>query len=392
MRLFIASEDDIVKGKVTDIYFDRTVEILKKLGLENLKVRMEFHVYSLPKNYKWAVFAGLEEVLRLLEGLPVTVYSMPEGTLFKEIEPLLIIEGNYIDFAKYETALLGIIRHSSSIATKAARIKSLAMDKTFLFFGLRVIHPAIAPMADRAAYIGGMDGISGVISGEMFNIKPSGTMPHALIISIGDNEKAWKAFDEIMPPEVPRIALVDTFEDERTEALKAAKLLGNRLYGVRLDTPSSRRGNFKRIIEEVRWTLKIHGFENVKIIASGGIDEEDVIKLKDIVDGFGVGTSIAFSQSIDVSADIVEKFMDSRWVPITKRGKWPGAKQVYRCGDTLDNDIITLLDQKPPKEGCKPLLRRYMENGKILEKLPSIKEIREYVLDQLRKLISHQAL
>ncbi|MEM0373984.1 MAG: nicotinate phosphoribosyltransferase, partial [Sulfolobales archaeon] len=207
MRFFIASEEDILSGKVTDIYFQRTVEILKRLGLENLRVRMEFHVYSLPKGYKWAVFAGLEEVLRLLEGLPLTVYSIPEGTLFKEIEPLLIIEGKYIDFAVYETALLGIIRHSSSIATKAARIKALAIDKTFLFFGLRVLHPAIAPMADRAAYIGGMDGVSGVISEEFFKIKPSGTMPHALIISVGDNEKAWKAFDEVMPSDVPRIAL-----------------------------------------------------------------------------------------------------------------------------------------------------------------------------------------
>jgi len=392
MRLFIASEEDILRGKVTDIYFQRAVEILKRLGLENVKVRMEFHVYGLPKGYKWAVFAGLEEVLRLLEGLPVTVYSIPEGTLFKEIEPILIIEGRYVDFAVYETAILGIIRHSSSIATKAARIKALAIDKTFIFFGLRVLHPAIAPMADRAAYIGGMDGISGVISEEFFKIKPTGTMPHALIITVGDNEKAWKAFDEVMPPEVPRIALVDTFEDERTEALKAAKLLGDRLYGVRLDTPSSRRGNFRRLIEEVRWTLKINGYNNVKIFASGGIDEEDVIKLRDVVDGFGVGTSIAFPPSVDVSADIVEKFIDNKWVPITKRGKWPGAKQVYRCGSLPDDDIITLLDEKPPKEDCRPLLKKYMENGKIIERLPSIKEIRDYVIAQLKEVIARQAL
>ncbi|MEM1625709.1 MAG: nicotinate phosphoribosyltransferase [Sulfolobaceae archaeon] len=392
MRFFIASEEDILSGKVTDIYFQRTVEILKRLGLENLRVRMEFHVYSLPKGYKWAVFAGLEEVLRLLEGLPLTVYSIPEGTLFKEIEPLLIIEGKYIDFAVYETALLGIIRHSSSIATKAARIKALAIDKTFLFFGLRVLHPAIAPMADRAAYIGGMDGVSGVISEEFFKIKPSGTMPHALIISVGDNEKAWKAFDEVMPSDVPRIALVDTFEDERTEALKAARLLGDRLYGIRLDTPSSRRGNFRRLIEEVKWTLKINGYHNVKIFASGGIDEEDVIKLKDVVDGFGVGTSIAFPPSVDVSADIVEKYINGEWVPITKRGKWPGAKQIYRCGSIPDDDIITLLNEKPPKEGCKPLLKKYMENGKIIEPLPSVKEIREYVISQLKEVIARQAL
>lgn len=127
---------------------------------------------------------------------------MPEGTLFKEIEPVMIIEGNYLDFGVFETAFLGMLRHSSSIATKAARIKSLAMDKTVLFFGLRALHPAIAPMADRSAYIGGCDGISGAFDREYFNIEPSGTMPHALMLVVGDNVKAWKAFDEAMPPSV----------------------------------------------------------------------------------------------------------------------------------------------------------------------------------------------
>ncbi|BFH74395.1 nicotinate phosphoribosyltransferase [Sulfurisphaera javensis] len=386
MKFYIASEEEILSGKITDIYFERTEQTLKHLGVTNARVRMEVHSYGLPQGYKWAVFAGLEEVLRLFEGKPVDVYAMPEGTLFKEIEPVMIIEGNYLDFGVYETAFLGILRHSSSIATKAARIKSLAMDKTVLFFGLRALHPAIAPMADRAAYIGGCDGISGAFDREYFGIEPSGTMPHALMLVVGDNVKAWKAFDEAMPPNVPRIILADTFEDERTEALKAAEALKDRIYGIRLDTPSSRRGNFRKIIQEVRWTLNIHGYNNVKIIVSGGIDEEDVINLKDLVDGFGVGTSIAFPPSVDFSADIVEKYADGKWVPYTKRGKWPGAKQVYRCGPTPDNDIITLLDQKPLSEGCTPLLVKYMENGKLIRNLPSIKEIREYVLSQLKKI------
>ncbi|TRM73313.1 nicotinate phosphoribosyltransferase, partial [Sulfolobus sp. B5] len=209
----------------------------------------------------------------------------------------------------YETAILGILRHYSSITTKAARIKSLAMDKTIFYFGLRSLHPAIAPMADRAAYIGGIDGVSGAMSKEYLGVNPSGTMPHALMLVVGDNVTAWKAFDEAMGPEVPRIVLVDTFEDERTEALKAANLLGDKLYGIRLDTPSSRRGNFKKIIQEIRWTLDINGYKHVKIFVSGGIDEDDVINLRDHVDGFGVGTSISFPPSVDFSADIVEKYI-----------------------------------------------------------------------------------
>ncbi|QGR19041.1 nicotinate phosphoribosyltransferase [Stygiolobus azoricus] len=387
MRFYIANEASILKGEITDVYFDRTIRTLEHLGLKEVKVRMEIHSYGLPKDYKWAVFTGLEEVLNLLEGKDVTVYAMPEGTLFKEIEPVMIIEGNYLDFGVYETAFLGILRHYSSISTKAARIKRLALDKTVLFFGLRALHPAIAPMVDRAAYIGGCDGVSGAFNEKTIGVKPSGTMPHALMLSVGDNVKAWKAFDEAMPPDVARIMLVDTFEDERTEALKAAQLLKDKLYGIRLDTPSSRRGNFRKIIQEVRWTLNIHGFTNVKIYVSGGIDEDDIIQLRDVVDGFGVGTSIATpSEGVDFSADIVEKFENGKWIPFTKRGKWPGAKQVYRCGDTPDTDVITLLDVQPPRPECKPLLKKVMERGKIITDLPSAKEIREYVLEQLKKL------
>jgi len=387
MRFYIADEASILKGEITDVYFDRAVRTLEHLGFKEVKVRMEIHSYGLPKDYQWAVFTGLEEVLNLLEGKDVTVYAMPEGTLFKEIEPVMIIEGNYLDFGVYETAFLGILRHYSSISTKAARIKRLALDKTVLFFGLRALHPAIAPMVDRAAYIGGCNGVSGAFNEKTIGVKPSGTMPHALMLSVGDNVKAWKAFDEAMPPDVPRIILADTFEDERTEALKAAQLLKDKLYGIRLDTPSSRRGNFRKIVQEVRWTLNIHGFTNVKIYVSGGIDEDDIIQLRDIVDGFGVGTSIANpSEGVDFSADIVEKFENGKWIPFTKRGKWPGAKQVYRCGDTPDTDVITLLDVQPPRPECKPLLKKVMERGKVITDLPSAKEIREYVLEQLKKL------
>ncbi|MEM1879974.1 MAG: nicotinate phosphoribosyltransferase [Desulfurococcaceae archaeon] len=385
MRLYIASEEDILNGVVTDIYFTRTVKILRAKGIRK-KVRMEFHVHKLPKGYEWAVFAGLEEVLYVLKDKPVMVYAMPEGTLFKAGEPIMIIEGYYDDFAVYETALLGILRHYSSIASKAARIKKLAGNKRVLFFGLRALHPAIAPMADRAAYIGGVDAVSGVASSKYLSLQPQGTMPHALIIVYGDQVEAWKAFDEVIEHDVPRIMLVDTFYDERIEALMAAQTLKNRLYGVRLDTPSSRRGDMRAIVEEVRWTLDIHGYKNVKIAVSGGIDEKEIVKLRDIVDIFGVGTSIAMPPSIDISADIVELYEDGEWKPITKRGKLPGAKQVYRKRPGL-NDIVTLLD-KPLEvpEGYTPLLRKYLENGKLVYELPRLEEIRSHVLSQLEEV------
>lgn len=385
MRIYVASPEEIIEGLTTDVYFVRTRDILVKKGIRK-KVRMEFHVHNLPRGYEWAVYAGLEEALYILKGKPVTVYSLPEGTLFKEREPLMIIEGYYDDFAIYETPVLGVLRHYSSIASKAARIKKLARDRRVLFFGLRALHPAIHPMADRAAYIGGVDTVSGVASEKYLGLKPSGTMPHALIIIMGNQLDAWKAFDEVIENDVPRIMLVDTFFDERIEALMAASFLGEKLYGIRIDTPSSRRGDLKAIVNEVRWTLDIHGYGNVRIVVSGGIGEKEIHELRDIVDAFGVGTAIANPPSVDISADIVEVEEDGVWRPITKRGKFPGAKQLYRRRPGL-NDFIALLDRgRPPSEDYKPMLIKYMENGELVTELPSLTEIREYVVKQLEEV------
>ncbi|MEM4514175.1 MAG: nicotinate phosphoribosyltransferase, partial [Ignisphaera sp.] len=111
MRFYIASEEDILNGKITDIYFVRTKKILKAKGLENVRVRMEVHVLDLPKGHEWAVYAGLEEALYLLKGKPLNVYSLPEGTLIREYTPVMIVEGNYYDMCELETPLLGILRH-----------------------------------------------------------------------------------------------------------------------------------------------------------------------------------------------------------------------------------------------------------------------------------------
>ena len=387
-KLYMPTLDEILSGVITDIYFERTKRIIERSGLSDVKVRMEAHVYSLPEGYEWAIYAGLEEVLAMLRGKPIDVYSLPEGTIFKAKEPLLMIEGRYVDFGIFETALLGILRFASSIATKAARIKIAAGGKTVLYFGLRALHPAVAPSADRAAYIGGADGVSGLFSEKYIGVKPSGTMPHALIIIFGDQVKAWKAFYETVGEEAPLITLVDTFCDEREEALMAARTFGEKLWGVRLDTPSSRRGKMKEIAEEVRWTLNLHGYKNVKIIISGGLDEKKIAELKDVADGFGVGTSISAAPNIDISMDIVEIEKNGKWIPITKRGKLPGAKQLYRCKGL--QDYIVPWSEKPPlcPDGSKPkpLMKKFIENGRLVEDLPSVKEIREYVIYQLKEL------
>ena len=101
-------------------------------------------------------------------------------------------------------------------------------------------------------------------------------MPHSLCLFWARCGAAIVAFDEVIESGVPRVALIDTFGDEKFEAVAAAEAIGSRLSAVRLDTPASRRGDFKRIIEEVRWELDLRGFEDVKIFVSGGINEKSI--------------------------------------------------------------------------------------------------------------------
>lgn len=380
---YIAHEDEIKAGKTTDVYFIRTKKILEEKGIHK-KVFADISTTSLPKGWKWGVLAGVEEVAKLLEGHPVNVYSMPEGTIFHPYEPVMQIEGYYEEFGIFETALLGMLSQASGIATAALRVKMAAKFKPVYSFGIRHMHPAIAPMIDRSAFIGGCDGVSGVLGAEMIGEKPVGTMPHALIITVGDQVKAWKYFDEVMPEEVPRVALVDTFCDEKMEALMAAEALGEKLAAVRLDTPSSRRGNFKRIVEEVRWELDLRGYKHVKIFLSGGLNEESIKELADIADAFGVGGSIASAKPIDFSLDIVE--VEGK--PLTKRGKLSGRKQIYRCENGHYHRVPAEKKlEKCPVCGAKvePLLKPLIENGEIVTELPKAREIREYVLEQAKK-------
>jgi len=380
-RFYVADEGDILAGRTTDVYFLRTRRVLVEKGIEK-KVFAEVSTTSLPGS--WGVLAGVEEVAKLLEGLPVNVYAMREGTVFHPYEPVLQIEGHYEKFGIYETALLGTLSQASGIATAALRVKIAANFKPVYSFGIRHMHPAIAPMIDRAAFIGGCDGVSGVLGAEMIGENPVGTMPHALILVVGDQVKAWKYFDEVVEPEVPRTALVDTFCDEKFEALMAAEALGEKLAAVRLDTPSSRRGNFRKIIEEVRWELDLRGYDWVKIFVSGGLNEENIREIVDVADAFGVGSAIASAKPVDFSLDIVE--VEGK--PITKRGKLSGRKQVYRC----ENGHYHRVPAEKKLERCpvcgakvEPLLQPLIESGEIVGELPKAREIREYVLEQAEK-------
>jgi nicotinate phosphoribosyltransferase len=337
---FTADPRDVIAGRITDVYFERALRILKAKGVDPV-VKAEFIAKGLPDAWKWALFTGIDEAVPLLKQLRVKVRAMKEGTVFYPYEPVMEIEGRYQDFCVYETALLGLICQASGVATKAARVKKLAGDRLVMSFGARRMHPILAPMIERNAYIGGCDGVAVVKSGELIGEDPMGTMPHSLILCMGSTVDAIRAYDEVLEPKLKRVALVDTFQDEKFETLNVAQALGDRLYAVRFDTPGSRRGNFYRILEETRWELDLRGFRHVKFFVSGGINEADIPELNPVVDGYGIGTSISNAPVVDFAMDIVE--VDGK--PLAKRGKWSGSKRMIacaRCGErkVIPNDLF----------------------------------------------------
>lgn len=391
-RFFTASDEDILAGRTTDIYFKRTMEILKAKGMLDIKALAEMTVAKLPRDWQWGVLCGLEEALRLLEGKEVDVWGFPEGTVFPSRTqsgvklPILTMEGPYAQYCIYETPMLGFICHSTGVATMAARCRKAAGDRSMIAFGIRRTHPAISPMLDRSSYIGGCNGVSSMLGAETIGKAPEGTMPHALIIMMGDSIKAFKAFDEVIEPTVPRIVLVDTYSDEKTEAIAACEAIDH-LAGVRLDTPGSRRGSFTELIREVRWELDLRGFKDVNIFVSGGLDERTIPDLgRAGADGFGVGTSISNAPTVDFAVDIVER----EGLPVAKRGKFGGRKHVFRCGDCFNFEVSTSPQEVPRCANCGremvPAATKLMENGRRLVSGRSPADIRQDVLEQLGKV------
>ena len=365
--------DAIRSERATDAYFDRTVEALEHAG-KNPHVVAEVTADQFPDG-EFEVLAGLKDLAHLFEGYEVDIEALPEGQLF-DGGPVARIEGDYLEFCRLETALLGFLSHASGIATNALRARRAAPDSTVLSFGSRHVHPAIAPVVERGALIGGLDGISNVAAGEMIGREAGGTMPHALVLSFGrgNQEVAWRAFDEAVGPDVPRVALCDTFTDEVDETLRAVEAIED-IDSVRLDTTGSRRGNFRHIIKEVRWELDARGHDDVGIFVSGGLGPDQLRELRDVADGFGVGGYVSNADPVDFALDIVE--VDGQ--PTSKRGKLAGVKDVYRTPD--GGHHVALADRPGPVDG-ESLMEPLVRDGEI---------VREFDIENAARLASQDA-
>ena len=325
-RLFSATHEEIRIGATTDIYFIKTYEVLKSLGLEREQVVAEIFTS------RAGVLAGVPECLSLLRGKGVEVEALQEGERFEPKEVVMRICGSYGDFGIYETALLGIIASASAWATAAAECKAAACGRPFLSFGARHVHPSVAPVMERAAIIGGASGASDILGAKLAGQEPAGTIPHAVVLIVGDTVKVAEEYDRIMPPDTRRIVLVDTFKDEAEESLRVARALGERLEGVRLDTPGERGGVTPELVREVRARLDQAGFRHVKIFVSGGITPERMPALVEAgADSFGIGSYISGAKPIDMTMDLKE--IGGR--PIAKRGRIPGRTSNQRLRRVL---------------------------------------------------------
>ncbi|HXF57081.1 MAG TPA: nicotinate phosphoribosyltransferase [Actinomycetota bacterium] len=382
--LHVASPEEIRRGEVTDVYFLRGEEVLIAEGV-NPTVVAEVRASRLPRDWEWGVLAGVEEVLWLLEGRPVDVRCLPEGTLFFPEEPVLVVSGRYLDFGILETPILGLLCQASGVATAAARCKLAAAGRPVYSFGARRVHPAIAPMVERAAYIGGCDGVATVRAAEFLGVEPVGTMSHALVLILGD-ERAWRAFDRVIDPRVPRVALVDTFRDEKFGAVSAALALGPHLAAVRLDTPASRRGDLAALLREVRWELDERGFEEVRIFVSGGLDEQVILSLNRYADAYGVGTWVSNAPVVDFALDIVE--VEGR--PLAKRGKLSGRKHLWACPECGNRGIASGRSGLGACPRCghrvRSLLEARLQGGRRRGPPRPEREVRERVLEQLARV------
>lgn len=312
--------DPILTGDTTDIYFSRAKEILDKEGLTP-NATMEFFPRSA------GILCGIQEALQLLDRvLPPgssEVYALEEGDPIERKEVVMRVKGPYAIYGLYETPLLGMLSHCTGWATAAKECIDAAGDVPVVSFGARHVHPLVSGRMDYAAIVGGCVGCASIDGARMAGLPPSGTVPHALILILGDTIRAAGAFDEHIDPDVPRIVLADTFRDEAEESVRVARALGDKLEGVRLDTPRERGGVTADLVHEVRARLDLEGFHRVQIVVSGGLTPERIRYFKENdapIDTFGVGAYISGASPIDFTGDIHE--IESK--PVAKRGRLPG--------------------------------------------------------------------
>ena len=349
------------------------------------------------------------------------VYAVPEGTVVFPGEPILTVKAPIMQAQLIETALLNIINFQTLIATKASKIRYVAKDDVVMEFGLRRAQaPDAGIYGARAAVIGGCDSTSNVLAGKMFDIPVSGTHAHSWVMNFKDEYTAFKAYADVYPDNV--LLLVDTFDTLKQgvpNAIRVFKELrekGKKPKGIRLDS-----GDLAYLSKKAREMLDSAGFENTFICASGDLDEYSINSLKNQgakINSWGVGTKLITSADMPalggvykLSAIINDDGSVEPKIKLSNNAEKitnPGFKDIYRVYDKAtgkaEADCIYLIGEEEIDE-TKPLVlthpterwkkttfdnytvkklhKTIIKDGKLVYKLPSIKEIKAYAEQEL---------
>lgn len=335
------------------------------------------------------------ELLDYLQNLEFTgdVEALSEGTPFFPLEPIIRIRAPLSQAQLIESRLMNLIHFETVIASKAARAWLVAGDKLLVDFGLRRAHGAEAALlAARASYIGGYSGTSTVLAGKEFGIPIYGTMAHSFIQAHPSEEAAFRDFAQTQKG--PFSLLIDTYDTEAA-AEKVAALApefhaqGLQLRGVRLDS-----GDLAEHAQRVRRIFDQHGLKNLQIFVSGNLDErkvQELLQSKAPIDGFGVGTKLTTSADAPY-LDCAYKLQEYAGEPKRKRSEGkatlPGSKQVwrYRSSDGVYQRDEIRLESEGQLPDAEPLLKPLMRNGKRLGGTIPVSQIRDYCLNEIRRL------
>ena len=380
----------------------------------------EFSVRILPENRSFLLNAGLESVVRHLEDVRITeaefedmdrsgryssevmnylrafrftgdVWAMPEGTIFFAGEPVIRIVAPLPQAQLLETRIINLLHIQILLASKAVRCVLAAKGRANLIdFGVRRAHGAEAGIfAARASYVAGFAGTSTVLAEPLYGIPVFGTMAHSFIEAHGDEHTAFLDFARANPGAVT--LLIDTYDTLRgaVRAVDTARKLekeGIKVGGVRLDS-----GDIATLSKKVRKILDEAGLRDVRIFASGNMDEysvRDLLAQGAPIDGFGIGTKLDTSADapyLDCAYKLMEYGGKARFKKSEGKETWPGRKQVYRSfrDGIMTEDCIAL--ETDAAEGI-PLLQPVMAGGKRVCDLPDLAEIRSRVERELKSL------
>ena len=307
-------------GYYSDKYFVRTREVLLRDGY---RPRVTMQVFGKHQ----AFLGGVDEAIAILklcaiEWSDLEVLALHDGDEIEPWESVMLIEGPYDAFAHLETLYLGVLARRTRVGTNTRRVVEAANGKEIMFFPARHDHWLVQTGDGYAAHIAGAIGVSTDAQASWWGSEGVGTVPHAMIAAFGGNTVlATRKFADHMEPDIKLVTLVDFENDCVRTSLEVAEALGDRLYGVRLDTSEmlvdrsvlTQMGRFKptgvcpQLVWNVRHALDRAGFPKVKIVVSGGFTVEKITHFEELgvpVDAYGVGSSL-FQGRFDFTADVV---------------------------------------------------------------------------------------